>query len=74
MKNQLEEFRLAFPSIKCMVYEDCLVYRVLRGRAREVASAANELIEKLNLNLTAIETSLSTKDSITVQSSEVGYV
>ena len=74
MKNQLEIFRENFPSIKCMVYEDEIVYKVLRGRAKEVATEANNLIERLGLSLSAIPTSLSSQDSICVTSSEVGYV
>ncbi len=76
MKNhqELEEFRLAFPLTKVWVEPDCLVYRTRRGLARSLAEAANELIEKLGLSLSAIPTSLSSQDSICIQSSEVGYV
>ena len=74
MKKELETFRLNFPSIKCMVYEDEIVYRVLKGRAKEVANEANKLIEQLGLSLSAIPTSLSSQDSICIQSSEIGYV
>ncbi len=74
MANQLNTFMTNFPLIKCVVYQDEIVYKVLRGRAKEVAQAANELIEKLGLSLSAIPTSLSSQDSVCVQSSEVGYV
>jgi hypothetical protein len=74
MKNQLNIFQENFPLIKCMVYEDCIVYKVLRGRCKEVAEEANKVIERLGLNLSAIPTSLSSQDSVCVQSNEIGYV
>ena len=74
MREQLNTFQENFPLIKCMVYEDCIVYKVLRGRAKEVALEANKVIERLGLNLCAIPTSLSANDSLVVQSNEIGYV
>jgi hypothetical protein len=74
MKNQLDQFREAFAMTRCHAEEDFISYKVLKGRAKEVAQHANELIEQLGLNLTAIATSLSSQDSVCIQSSEIGYV
>ena len=74
MKNQLEIFRENFYSVRCLVEEDYIVYRTKDGLAKLLADEANKLIEKLNLNLSAIPTTLPRQDSFTVQSSEIGYV
>jgi hypothetical protein len=76
MKNQLEleTFRLNFQLTKVFVEDDYMTYKTRRGLAKALAEAANELIESLGLSLSAIPTSLSSQDSICVQSSEIGYV
>ena len=74
MKNQLDTFRENFPHTKCHVEDDFISYKTRRGLAGTLAVVANELIEKMGLSLVAIETSLSSKDSIVVQSNEIGYV
>jgi hypothetical protein len=74
MKNELDQFRKAFAMTRCHAEEDFLSYKVLKGRAKEVATEANKLIEQLGLSLSAIPTNLSSQDSICVQSSEIGYI
>jgi hypothetical protein len=68
IQNHLTTFRENFPLTKVMAYDDCLVYSTRRGLAQSVAKDANEIIEKLGLELTAIPTSLSSQDSVCVQS------
>ena len=68
MKNHLDTFRENFPLTKVMAYDDCLVYSTRKGLAQSVAASANEVIEKLGLELTAIPTSLNSQDSVCVQS------
>jgi len=51
---QLEKFREAYPSVKCLVGSDDIVYRVGNGKCEEAAAKANLLIERLGLDLVAI--------------------
>jgi len=73
MKNQeqLETFWKNFRIGKPMVYFDCIVYRVARGFAKSVAKDANDKINELGLDLTAIPTTFLSDDTFVVQSSEV---
>lgn len=68
--DQLEKFMQNFYSVKCCVEGDYIVYRTKKGFAGQVAEQANKIIEQLGLDLTAIPTSLSSKDSFHVKSSE----
>ena len=70
LQDQLLKFRESFFSVYCLVEEDYVVYKTRRGFARSLAQEANDLIDRLNLNLTAIPTSLSADDSFCVKSSE----
>lgn len=66
--DELEKFRISFYSIHAFVENGYVIYKCKRGFAKNVAEEANKLIEKMNLNLTAIPTSLSSQDSVCVQS------
>lgn len=67
MDNYLEQFRLKWPSIKCTVYDDMLVYKVGVGYADSEAGYANKLIHELGLPLIAEATTLYLKDSFSVK-------
>ncbi len=69
--EQLEKFRVNFPLTKVTVYDLFMTYKVRSGLADSVAQEANELIETLGLELTAIPSRLSSADSICVQSQYV---
>jgi len=66
-----EQFRVSFHSRNVMVYENSMVYKTPRGFADRMADDANVLIEKLNLPLVALPTTLLAKDSFHVKSNEV---
>lgn len=68
LDNELEIFRENFYSVNVFVENGYMVYRTRKGFAKMVAQEANKLIEKLGLNLVAIPSSLSSKDSFHVQS------
>lgn len=67
MDNYLEQFRLKWPSIKCTVYDDMLVYRVRGGYADSEAGYANKMILEMGLPLIAEATTLQAKDSFSVK-------
>lgn len=67
MENYLEQFRLKWPSIKCTVYDDMLVYKVGGGYADSEAGYANKMILELGLPLIAEATTLQAKDSFSVK-------
>ncbi len=69
LKQQLDDFRSRYYSIRVNQYEDSLVYVVARGSARRAAAEANELIHDNGWDLTAIPTSLLANDSFVVKSS-----
>lgn len=71
LQDQLTRFREAFFSTKCLVEDDYITYKTRRGLGKTLAEQANELIDYLGLNLTAIPTTLSANDSFYVKSSEV---
>ena len=70
LETKMEQFRMSFPYRHVTVYDDFMVYRTPRGLCDKMAKDANNLINKLNLDLVAIPTSMSTKDSFCVKSSE----
>ena len=74
IETSLTTFREKFPLTRVMVYDDCLVYKVKRGYAKLTSDMANEIIERENLPLVAIPTTLSSDDSFVVQNNEIGYV
>jgi hypothetical protein len=51
LEKQLNTFYINFPYTKLNVGEDMIVYKIPLGYCLEVAKEANELIERLNLNL-----------------------
>jgi len=69
--RHFEQFRVSFHSRNVMVYDNSMVYKVPRGFAERMATDANVLIEKLNLPLVAIPTTLLAKDSFYIKSNEV---
>lgn len=70
INNQLEKFTKLYPSILGTRYDDYIVYRTAPGFAKRAAEKANRLIEKSNLELTAIPTTFTKDDSFVVKSSE----
>lgn len=69
LDDDLLKFRENFYSVHAFVESGHVVYKCKRGYANEVAREANKVIEKMGLNLSAIPTTLSSKDSVVVQSS-----
>lgn len=70
LDDDLTKFRENFYSVHCLVERGYIVYRTKKGYASQLAEEANKIIEKMGLNLSAIPTTLSSKDSFVVQSSE----
>jgi len=54
LEVQLTAFREAYPSVRCLVGSDDIVYKVAYGKCEEAAAKANLLIERLGLDLVAI--------------------
>jgi len=74
LESDLEKFRVAYPSVRCFVDPNCIVYKTKRGGSDEAARRANTLIEELGLPLVAIGTSFNAKDSFVVQSNETDSI
>lgn len=56
----LQQFRVNFYSTHVMVYDDCMVYSIHAGDVQREIDKANNLIQQLNLPLTATLTSKTT--------------
>lgn len=69
LENDLTKFRENYHSVKVTVYADCLVYRCVRGYSDKAAASANDLIERMNLDLVAISTNFKSKDSYEIKAS-----
>jgi hypothetical protein len=69
IEMQFEQFRESFYCKNVMVYEDTMVYRTPRGLSESMADDANRVIAKLKLDLVAIPTSLTAKDSFYIKAS-----
>ncbi len=68
IEEQLERFRKEYPSVRVMVYDDFLSYKVADGCANRAAQDANEVIEMYSLDgITAIPTPGYRKDSFIVR-------
>lgn len=67
-EHEFETFRKNFLATRVTVYDDYMTYKVRRGFAKRVAEEANRIISKLGLDLVAIPTSLSSADSVVIQS------
>lgn len=50
-QTDLERFRIAYPFSKVTVLDDCLMYATKTGYTNTLIIQAQELIEKLKLNL-----------------------
>lgn len=70
LDDDLTKFRENFYSVHCLVENGYIVYKTKKGYAGQLAEEANKIIDQLGLNLTAIPTTLSSKDSFHVKSSE----
>ncbi len=70
LDDELTRFRESFYSVHCLVENGYIVYKTKRGYANQLAEEANKIIEKMGLNLSAIPTTLNSKNSFVVQSSE----
>lgn len=57
LEQELNTFREAWTSIHVTQHDDCLVYNVVHGFAKSASYRASQLIEELDLNLTAEVTS-----------------
>lgn len=68
LEKQLTLFRESYHSVKCMVYQDYIIYRCAHGHSDKAALVANNLIERLGLDLVAISTTLPGKSSYEIKS------
>lgn len=66
-EQQFEKFRENFLLTRCYVDDLYMTYKVKRGLAKAVAKDANELIDRLGLDLVAIPTPFLAQDSICIQ-------
>lgn len=57
LEDQLNKFREAWNGVHVNQHDDCLVYNVVHGFAKSASYRAEQLIEELDLNLTAEVTS-----------------
>lgn len=64
---QLEKFRENFLLTRVNVEDDFLTYKVRRGFAKAVAEDANELIDRLCLDLVAIAPNSVAQDVVVIQ-------
>lgn len=60
LEQELDTFMEQWHGTHITAYEDCLVYNVVHGFAKSAAYRSNQLIEELNLNLIAEQTSENT--------------
>lgn len=74
IQHQFETFRVSFFHHHVIVYNDSMVYRTPKGLADKLARDANDLIEKLGLDLVAIPTKLLDKDSFHIKSIETSDI
>ena len=65
---ELEQFRIAYDSVRVSVYDDFMVYSTPSGMADIMARSANRLIQDLDLNLTAIPAKNYPADTFVVKS------
>lgn len=65
---ELEQFRIAYDSVRVSVYDDFMVYSTPSGMAEIMAKSANRLIRDLNLELTAIPAKNYPSDTFVVKS------
>lgn len=66
-QEQLEKFRTNFPLTRVVVYDEFMTYKVRRGLAKSVTGEANELIDKLGLELVAVCPNGLAQDSVVIQ-------
>jgi len=71
IENQLIRFREAFWLTKVRVHPDFMMYKVKDGAAEKYAAIANDLIDRLGLNLVAMVSNDYLNDAFIVKSSEV---
>lgn len=57
LEQELDTFMENWNGVHITAYHDCLVYNVVHGFAKSASYRANQLIEELNLNLIAEQTS-----------------
>jgi len=65
--NSFDEFITNYGSVQLVRYSDYLVYSCTYGRSEKAVKKANELIEKLGLDLVAVS---SGKDSYVIKSNQ----
>lgn len=68
VENSLNTFRENYPGVRVTQFADCLVYRVVWGGGTKAAKKANEIIERLELDLVAIPAKGISDNSFCVQS------
>lgn len=67
LEDQLNKFREQWHGVHVTQHDDCLVYNVVHGFAKSASFRANQLIEELELPLTA---EMSTDNSFIVKTKE----
>lgn len=67
IQDELERFRLRYPSTRVTVHDDYMIYKTAAGTAKRASIDANEVILDLGLSLVAKPTNLYKLDSFIVQ-------